>query len=158
QLYQLQQAFTNAALARDNLLLAEATKQEYDQTIKVTEARVENGDLARVELFRAQVAALPYQQAVQQARTSYQQATRDILNLLGARVEDVALSSLPGPVGADNKAQIVQASFHASDMGGGAVDPDPADSSNDAPLEIEFKFDDRPISQTPAELRAIALA
>src|SRR5215468_4078966 len=57
QLYQLQQAFTNAALARDNLLLAEATKQEYDQTIKVTEAKVENGDLARVELFRAQVAA-----------------------------------------------------------------------------------------------------
>src|SRR5882672_10152873 len=71
QLYQLRQAFTSAALARDNLLLAEATKQEYDQTIKVTEARVENGDLARVELFRAQVAALPYQQAVQQARTSY---------------------------------------------------------------------------------------
>src|SRR5215468_7907559 len=57
QLYQLQEDFTNAALARDNLLLAEATKQEYDQTIRVTEARVENGDLARVELFRAQVAA-----------------------------------------------------------------------------------------------------
>jgi cobalt-zinc-cadmium efflux system outer membrane protein len=166
ELYQLRQAFTNAALARDNLLLAETTKLEYDQTIKLTEARVENGDLARVELYRAQVAALPYQQAVQQARTSYQQATRDILRLLGARVEDVALSSVSAPAGADNKAQIVQASFHASDTGDGTVDPDRADSSNsepgsepaDAPLEIEFKFDDRPISQTLAELRAIALA
>jgi cobalt-zinc-cadmium efflux system outer membrane protein len=159
QLYQLQQAFTNAALARDNLLLAETTKQEYDQTIKLTEAKVENGDLARVELFRAQVAALPYQQAVQQARTSYQQATRDILRLLGARVEDVALN---GPSGADDKAQIVQASFHASDSGNGMIATDSADSSNSepgaAPLEIDFKFDDRPIIQTPAELRAIALA
>jgi outer membrane protein, heavy metal efflux system len=154
QLYQLRQAFTTAALARDNLALAEATRQEYDQTIRLTEIKVENGDLARVELYRAQVAALPYHQAVQQARTSYQQATRDILNLLGARVEDVTLRK---PVGVDNKALIVQASFPISDTGDGAVDPDRADSSNDAPLEIDFKFDDRPIIQTLAELRAIAL-
>ena len=155
QIYQLQLAFTNAALARDNLLLAEATKQEYDQTIRLTEAKVENGDLARVELYRAQVAALQYQQAVQQSRTSYQQATLDILNLLGARAEDVSLTR---PVVDDNKAQIVNASFHTGDTGGGAADPGRADSLIDAPLDIEFNFDDRPISQTPAELRAIALA
>src|SRR5262245_64797231 len=106
QLYELRQAFTNAALARDNLALAETTRQEYDQTIRLTEAKVENGDLARVELYRAQVAALPYQQAVQQARTSYQQATRDILKLLGARAEDVSLIK---PVVDGNKAQIVNA-------------------------------------------------
>jgi cobalt-zinc-cadmium efflux system outer membrane protein len=155
QLYQLQQAFTNAALARDNLSLAEATKQEYDQAIKLTEARIENGDLARVELYRAQVAALPYQQAVQQARTSYEQAARDILNLLGARVEDVALTA---PAGAGGKPQIINASFTTGGAGDVAVDPGRADSLNDAPLEIEFKFDDRPISQTLGELRAIALA
>src|SRR5262245_43432493 len=155
ELYQLRQAFTDAALARDNLALAETTKQEYDQTIKLTEVKVENGDLARVELYRAQVAALPYQQAVQQARTSYQKATRDILNLLGARVEDVSLIK---PIFDDNKAQVVNASFHTGATGDGAVDPDRADSLIDAPLDIEFKFDDRPISQTLAELRAIALA
>jgi len=155
ELYQLRQAFTTAALARDNLALAEATRQEYDQTIRLTEAKVENGDLARVELYRAQVAALPYQQAVQQARTSYQQATRDILNLLGARVEDVSLIK---PVVDDNKAQIVNASFHTDATEDGAVDPDRADSLIDAPLDIEFKFDDRPVSQTLAELSAIALA
>ncbi|MBO0860478.1 MAG: TolC family protein [Chloracidobacterium sp.] len=162
QLYQLQLAFTNAALARDNLLLAEATKQEYDQTIRVTEARVENGDLARAELFRAQVAALPYQQAVQQARTSYQEATMDILNLLGAQVEDVALT---GPSGADDRARSIYASFHSTVKGDGAVAADRSGSSNsepgsepvDAPLEIDFKFDDRPIIQTLAELRSIAL-
>ena len=154
QLYQLRQAFTDGALARDNLLLAEATKQEYDQTIRVTDAKVENGDLARVELYRAQVAALQYQQAVQQERTTYQQAARDILNLLGARVEDVSLTK---PVVDDNMAQIIKASFNTRDTGDGAVDPDRADSSNDASLEIEFKFDDRPISLTLAELRRIAL-
>ncbi len=155
ELYQLRQAFTTAALARDNLALAEATRQEYDQTIRLTEAKVENGDLARVELYRAQVAALPYQQAVQQARTSYQQATRDILNLLGARVEDVSLIK---PVVDDNKAQVVNASFHTGATGDGAVDPDRADSLIDAPLDIEFKFDDRPVILTLAELRLIALA
>lgn len=155
QLYELRQSFTNAALARDNLALAEAARQEYDQTIRLTEAKVENGDLARVELYRAQVAALPYQQAVQQARTSYQQATRDILNLLGARVEDVSLIK---PVFDDNKAQIVNATFHTGATGDGAVDPSPADSLTDAPLDIEFKFDDRPVIQTLAELRMIALA
>src|SRR5262249_60947448 len=36
--------------------------------------------------------------------------------------------------------------------------PDRADSLIDAPLDIEFKFDDRPVILTLAELRAIALA
>src|SRR5215813_5378688 len=152
QIYQLRQAFTTAALSRENLLLAETTRQQYDLTVKLTEAKVENGDVARVELYRAQVAALPYQQAVQQARSNYQQATREILNLLGARVEDVSLTR---PIVDDNKVQIVKASFNASDT----VDyPNRADPPNDAPLDIEFKFDDRLISQTPAELRMIALA
>jgi Outer membrane protein len=66
--------------------------------------------------------------------------------------------SLIKPVFDDNKAQIVNASFHTGDTRDGAIDPDRADSLIDAPLEIEFKFDDRPISQTLAELRAIALA
>src|SRR5215475_12722179 len=152
QLYQLRQAFTTAALSRENLLLAEAAKQQYDLTVKLTDAKVENGDLARVELYRAQVAALPYQKAVQQARTNYQQATLDILNLLGARVEDVSLTR---PVVDDNKAQVVTASFNARDTGDY---PDRADPPDDAPLDIEFKFDDRPIFQTPDELRRIALA
>src|SRR5215470_18295565 len=152
QIYQLRQAFTTAALSRENLLLAEAAKQQYDLTVKLTDAKVENGDLARVELYRAQVAALPYQQAVQQARTNYQQASRDILNLLGARVEDVSLTR---PVVDDNKARIVKASFNASETGDY---PNRVDPPDDAPLDIEFKFDDRPISQTPAELRLIALA
>lgn len=155
QLFQLRQAFTTAELARENLLLAEATRQEYDQTIKLTEAKVENGDLARVELYRAQVASLQYQQAAQQARVIYQQATRDILNLLGARAEDVSLAQ---PAVDDTQVRIVNASFIAGNTGASAIDPDRNDLLKDEPLEIDFKFDDRPISQTLDEARRIALA
>lgn len=71
QLFQLRQAFTSAALAHENFLLADATRQQYDQTIRLTAAKVDNGDLAGVELYRIEAAALPYQQAVQQAHTTY---------------------------------------------------------------------------------------
>jgi cobalt-zinc-cadmium efflux system outer membrane protein len=157
QLFQLRQAFTNAELARENLVLAEATRQDYDRTIKLTDAKVENGDLARVELYRAQVAAVQYQQAVQQTRMMYQQATRDILNALGARAEDVSLNNPVGDDSAPNKAQFVKASFSASATAA-TTDPDQTDLLNNELLQIDFKPDDRPISQTPDELRQIALA
>src|SRR5262245_13291547 len=41
QIYQLRQAFAAATLARENLRLAETTWQEYEQTEKLTEAKVE---------------------------------------------------------------------------------------------------------------------
>src|SRR5262245_736834 len=39
QLYQLRQAFTVAALSRENLSLAEAARQQYDLTVKLTDAK-----------------------------------------------------------------------------------------------------------------------
>src|SRR5262249_17256731 len=89
QLYQLRQAFNAATLARENLLLAEATEQQYAQTEHLTEVKVEQGDVAGLELYRVRAGQLQYQQTVLQARTAYEQATRDVLNLLGARVEEI---------------------------------------------------------------------
>ena len=43
QVYQLRQAFTTAALAREQLLLAEETQSQYEQTQRLTEIRVEGG-------------------------------------------------------------------------------------------------------------------
>ncbi|MBL8188765.1 MAG: TolC family protein [Acidobacteria bacterium] len=151
QLYQLRQAFTTAALARENLLLAESTKQQYDQTIRLTATKVENGDLAGVELYRVQASALQYQQAVQQARTAYQQASRDILNLLGARAEDV--QGAQQVADAATGAKIINASFAQGVPGTGD-----SNAPGDEPLQIEFKFNDRPLTQAPIELREIALA
>lgn len=153
QLYQLRQAFTSATLARENLLLAEATNQQYEQTIKLTAAKVENGDLAGIELYRAQAAALQYQQAIQQARTTYEQATRDILNILGARAEDVQATQVADRETEklrEGEAEVVNASF--------TPDSRTAQRLGDELLEVDFKLDDRPIGQAPEELRRIALA
>ncbi|HZS44056.1 MAG TPA: TolC family protein [Blastocatellia bacterium] len=146
QLFQLRQAFTAALLAQQNLQLVEAINHQYEQTERLTEAKVENGDIAGAELYRVQAGKLQYQQAVIQARVSYEMATRDILNLLGAKAEDVSASA------------IAEASSVTS---GPAVQGDQQTQIDGAlataPLEISGTFDDRPIVQTLGELRQIAL-
>jgi outer membrane protein, heavy metal efflux system len=82
QLFQLRQAFSAAILARENLKLAQLTNQQYEQTERLTQTRVDNGDAASVELYRVRSGRLQYRQAVLQARTAYQQALRDLLNVL----------------------------------------------------------------------------
>src|SRR5262245_44637855 len=52
QLFQLRRAFTAATLARENLRLAEETERQYAQTQGLTQAKVNQGDLAGVELYR----------------------------------------------------------------------------------------------------------
>ncbi len=152
QLYQLHQAFTTAALAREDLLLAEETQAQYEQTQRLTEIRVEGGDLPGLEVYRAKAGLLQYQQAVQQARTSYQQATRDVLNLLGATPEQV----IPGMLATDHRPSeqtFVKVALKPE------ITPDPNDlaSLRGAPLQLAFTFDDRPLVQAVSELRAVAL-
>ncbi len=84
QLWQLRQAFAAALLARENLKLAEAMDQEYQQTEDLTSIRVKAGDLAEMEMYRVRTGRLPFKQAILEARTSYQQALRDVANLLNA--------------------------------------------------------------------------
>lgn len=174
QLFQLRQAFNQANLARENLVLAEATQQQYEQTEKLTAVKVENGDLPGVEVYRARAGRLQYEQAVLQARTTYNQATRDVLNLLGARPDDVA------PAGQTAQRATEPSNESATDVAAGlahgpqlvpisftsATDPAVTNSAapvvpasiTDAPLEIVAAFDDRPIAQAPDELRRMALA
>jgi cobalt-zinc-cadmium efflux system outer membrane protein len=142
QMFQLRRAFTTATLARENLKLAEETERQYTQTQTLTQAKVAQGDIAGVELYRVGAGRLQYQQAVLQARTAYDSAIRDVLNLLGAREGDVTssiaeLTSLHPTVGAA---------------------PQMPDSLRSAPLEILAAFDDRPISQNLDQLRTFALA
>lgn len=142
QLFQLRRAFAAATLARENLKLAETTEQQYVQTQALTQVKVDQGDIARVELYRVGAGRLQYQQAVLQARTAYDGAIRDVLTLLGAREQDVQTS-------------IAQTT---------SLNPIPPaasqipDSLRAAPLEIIADFDDRSIAQNLNELRTIALA
>src|SRR5215468_735162 len=142
QVFQLRQAFNNAILARQNLILAQTTEQQYEQTEKLTQVRLDSGDLPAVELYRVRAGKLQYQQAVLQAQSSYDQATRDILNLLGARAEQVT----PMPV--------AQNASLAGDPQAGTSFPD---ALRTAPLQIVGTFDTRPLTQPLSELRQIAL-
>src|SRR5207253_11522002 len=90
QLFQLRSAFATAALARDNLKFAESAEQQYAQTEALTQVKVDQGDIAKVETYRVSAGRLQFQQAVLQARTSYTAAVRDVLNLLGANEQDVS--------------------------------------------------------------------
>lgn len=161
QLLQLRQAFTQAALARANVQLAEETQQQYENTIRLTEAKVENGDLPGVEVYRARVGLLQYEQAVLQARTSYEQAARDVLNLLGATPTEV----LPGKTQTaqtEAPVKLIPASFTGTTTGSTADSLQlPAAlpvSLQTAPLELQAALDDRPVPQSLAELRTLALS
>ncbi len=154
QVYQLRQAFNAATLARENLLLAEQTEQQYEQTEKLTAAKVENGELPGLEVYRARAGRLQYEQAVLQAHTAYELAARDVLNLLGARTEDIA------PANAQT-ATVVPASFNASSVATSiqrADAPQFSASLRSAPVELIASFDDRPIAQNLEELRQGAIA
>lgn len=142
QLFQLRQAFTMAALARENLTLAQATLDQYEQTIRLTAIKVDNGEVAGVELYRVQVAALQYQQAVQQAQTNYHQATRDILTLLAAGQDDLQPDSRPPDSTANRPSQ--------------AMAPASA-GRGESFLDIDYMFTDSPVIQNPQELKLLAL-
>src|SRR5262245_29090025 len=125
QIFQLRRAFGAAVLARENLKLAEATEQQYRQTETLTQAKVDQGDIAKVEIYRVGAGRLQYQQAVLQARTSYDSAMRDILNLLGAREQDVTAS-------------VAQSASLQPTVGTMSQLPD---SLRSAPLEVIADFD-----------------
>jgi outer membrane protein, heavy metal efflux system len=102
QLFQLRQSFANALVARDNLRLAQAVVQQYDQTEQLTLLRVRAGDLAPMETYRVRAGRLQYAQAVIDARTAYELAVRDVLNLLNVPPDDtVALNTSATSVSLD---------------------------------------------------------
>ncbi len=143
QLFQLRKSFTAAALARESLKLAETADQQYAQTESLTKVKVAQGDIAQVEVYRVSAGRLQYQTAVLQARSAYDSAIRDVLNLLGAHEKDlgpvIPLSSQPQTVAAtQNDTQL-------------------PDSLRNVPMELVSAFDDRPIVQTLDELRTLAL-
>lgn len=148
ELYQLRQAFILALLAKENLRLTETIDQQYQQTETLTQVRVENGDLAGAELYRIRAGRLQYQQAVLQAGTAYEQSTRDVLNLLGVRADEVSLSL------STESGEAASISKVSSVVSGGLQT---SRFIQTAPLDISGSFDDRPVTQTLAELRQIAL-
>ncbi|MBI3652865.1 MAG: TolC family protein [Acidobacteria bacterium] len=85
QLFQLKQSFYTAVLARENLKVADENlylTKNLEQLIKL---HIEAGDTAAGDLIKFQVNTVQYQRDYLAAQLAYQQATRDVVNLLGAQ-------------------------------------------------------------------------
>ena len=136
QLFALRQAFGNAVLARDNLRLAVEIDTQYGKTEGLTLERVKAGDLPGIELYRLQAGRLQFKQAVIDAQNSYEQATRDLLNVLSARAQDIV---------ATNTRSV-------------ALREDTADPFQSASLLVVGDFIDVPVLQTADQIRELAYA
>jgi cobalt-zinc-cadmium efflux system outer membrane protein len=163
QMFQLRQAFGNAILARENLRLAEETERQYGQTERLTQVRLENGDVPPFEVYRVRAGRLQFQQTVLQARTAYQQATSDILNVLAARVEQVGSTPEAGGETRETRRgdspQVSQSAAVTNVNSTGQASPGSTfpDSLRTAALQVVGSFDNRPVTQSLLDLRAIAL-
>ncbi|MFN7922076.1 MAG: TolC family protein [Bryobacteraceae bacterium] len=83
QLLALRQAFTAALLAKANLDLAMETDRQYEETERLSQIRLQAGDIAVVDLERVRAARLVFRQAITDSRLGYAQAVRDVQTLLG---------------------------------------------------------------------------
>ncbi|HEV8131439.1 MAG TPA: TolC family protein [Acidobacteriota bacterium] len=149
QLFQLRQAFTAALLAQENARLAEMIQDQYAGTERLTKIKVDNGDLAGVELYRVRAGRLQYQQMVLQARTAYEQAARDLINILAGRPEESQTPATTGTTGTQGNIEYVSQSADSSQA---------RSFPRGAPLEVVGTFSAALVSHSLAELRQIAIS
>lgn len=150
QRFQLRQAFVAALLARDNLQLAGQLQDQYAQTVALTASRVAAGSIAPVDLYRIQAASLPFQQTVLDAQNSYEQATRDVLNLLDIAPDDMPAPTSDGPQGASGARAVADVA---------PSQPAPAGMLfATAPIQVEGSFSNKAVALSLTELRTLALA
>ena len=102
----VQSAFVDLQSAKDSLRLAQENLQTLHDIVDINQKRVKNGDLAEVELLRAQVAELQFENSVRQAELRVKTAKARLQILLGritnARPFDIVGelrrdSTVPGP-------------------------------------------------------------
>jgi cobalt-zinc-cadmium efflux system outer membrane protein len=82
----VQNAFIDVLQAKDNLALARENLQAFQSIVSVNQARVQAGDLPKVELVRTQVAALQFQSAVRQGESKLRIAVNKLQGLMGRAV------------------------------------------------------------------------
>ena len=102
QLFQLKQAFYTAVLARENLRVADENIYLINSTEQLIKLHVDSGDTAEWELIKLQTSKVQYQRDLLAAQLSYQQSSRDLLNLLGAEPGSIVATATisqtnPGP-------------------------------------------------------------
>lgn len=86
----VQSAFTDLLLAKENAALARASLEAFRQIVSVNKTRVNAGDLARVELVRSEVAQLQFENQVRQSESRVRLARNRLQALMGRIVFDTA--------------------------------------------------------------------
>lgn len=81
--FDVQNAYVEALLAKDNLALAQENLKAFGDIVEVNRKRVATGDLAEVELFRTELAQLQFESAVRQANLRLRTARVKLQLLLG---------------------------------------------------------------------------
>jgi outer membrane protein, heavy metal efflux system len=79
----VENAFVDLQGANDSLRLAQENLKALDNVVQIDQTRVKSGDLAEVELLRAQVAELQYENSVRQAELRVKTAQSKLKLLLG---------------------------------------------------------------------------
>jgi cobalt-zinc-cadmium efflux system outer membrane protein len=95
--FQLEAAFFNALLARDNLRFAREVLQTYQDTLKLNQARYEQGAIGIADVARVATAKGEAEQAVEQAQAAWDQGRAGLIVFLGRREREPGV--LPEPMG-----------------------------------------------------------
>ena len=134
----VQNAYVEALLAKDNLTLAQENLKSFGDIVDVNRRRVRSGDLAEVELFRTELAQLQFESAVRQSTLQLRTA-RVKLQLLLGRTTPGALVDVMGQLRKDaqivNQAELVRTALESRpDLRG--VQRDQARSLADLRLQV----------------------
>ncbi len=95
--FDVQSACVELLAAQNSLTLARENLHSLDSIVEVNQARVNSGDLAKVELVRSQVAARQFQNSVRQSELRLKLA-KNRLNLLLGRSDPNSPIELSGPL------------------------------------------------------------
>lgn len=79
----VQSAFVDVVLAKQNLTLAQESLQAFNDVVRVNVERVRTGDLSQVELSRSRLAALQFQNDVRQQESKLAIARNKLWTLIG---------------------------------------------------------------------------
>lgn len=82
-LFDVESAFTDVLLAKENLTLASASLDAFNRIVTINRARVEAGDLSKVELIRSEVASLQFANQVRQAESRLRVARNRLQAMMG---------------------------------------------------------------------------
>ncbi|MCS6954020.1 MAG: TolC family protein [Bryobacterales bacterium] len=80
---EVQNAYLNLALARENVRTLQEILETFDGVVKVNETRYQAGDIARLELMRSQVAALGFRNQLRRAELKARQEAIQLQRLMG---------------------------------------------------------------------------